>query len=185
MIQVMCLREKIMEASRSARFELRGSRTSHAVMTVICAMVTVSLVALYFLNLRTFSYLHHSSLLLASLLSIFAILAAYSAACWLRQDPLLVIDDRGITDYGGVGWEGYGLLPWQSIEDIQTLSARGGVYLAVKVNNFEELVSRRGRPFWPMITRKLYGEKILLRMAYSDAEKARNQIPYYSNNKFY
>jgi hypothetical protein len=174
-----------MERPASARFELKGSRTRYAITAVISSAATIALLALYFINLQNFSYLDRSSLLLAFIASICALLSVYSTASWLRESPMLVIDDRGITDCGGVGWEGYGLLPWENIEEIQTLPAKGGVYLAVKVKNFKELVSRSGRPFLPMLVSKVYGEKILLPMGYKDGEKARDQIPYFSKNRFY
>jgi hypothetical protein len=87
------------------------------------------------------------------LVSVAAVLTGLSLVHLLRRRPVLVIDDRGVTDYGLL-FSGFGLVEWENIESLGRVTRLPGRLPPVAwltINNRQELIARRSPLLQPLL----------------------------------
>jgi hypothetical protein len=108
-----------------------------------------------------------------------------------RNRPLFIIEIDGIRDYS-LFTRGFGLIAWHNIESVAA-PAGDLSSLFIRVNNYEELITRRHLilrivlPFYGPLINIVYGGQIWLPIAYSDTNVSAvcNRISKFSGNKVF
>jgi hypothetical protein len=120
-----------------------------------------------------------------SLVSVVALSTVLSLLNLLRRRPVLVIDDRGVTDHGLL-FSGFGLVEWENIESLRRITRLPGHRLPVAwltVNNRQELIARRSPLLRPLLRVFFFGITVPIVAIDVSYETVSRNIERYSKNK--